>query len=239
MKKVNVSAKGKVPSLAPGHDGPRKGNGNGIAIGLSPKQREAVNRTLNVALANAYILLTKTKKAHWDVVGPQFMTLHKLWDEQYTAIANLADETAERIRMLGGFPIGTLQGFLAATELTEDPGNVPTATDGVSMLLHDHEMVVRSLRSATGSVAKNGATPEPPTFSPDDGGAREDGVDAPLVHPRGSGRVERARARRRDPANGVTSLACSCGRLRSDFRKFHQLGRSGGSFTPARVHETF
>ena len=167
MKKVNVKAKGSVPGLAPGHDGSRKGNGNGIAIGLSPKQREAVNRTLNVALANAYVLLTKTKKAHWDVVGPQFMTLHKLWDEQYTAIANLADEAAERIRMLGGFPIGTLQGFLAATELTEDPGNVPTATDGVSMLLHDHEQR-SSAPSAMpqSSVRENGATPEPPTLPP-------------------------------------------------------------------------
>ncbi|CAN5924297.1 Dps family protein [soil metagenome] len=144
----NPKAKSKVLRLAPAHDGAPKVSSNGIEIGLSSKQREAVNRALNVALANSYVLLTKTKKAHWDVVGPQFMTLHKLWDEQYTAIAELADEIAERIRMLGGFPLGTLQGFLATTELAEEPGNVPSATDGVSMLLRDHEAIIRSLRKA-------------------------------------------------------------------------------------------
>jgi len=151
----NTKAKRKVVRPAPARSSRKvNGNGSGVAIGLSPKQREAVNRTLNVALANAYVLLTKTKKAHWDVVGPQFMTLHKLWDEQYTALATISDETAERIRMLGGFPLGTLQGFLGATELREDPGNVPSATDGVSMLLHDHETVIRSLRKVIEQCAE-------------------------------------------------------------------------------------
>ena len=47
---------------------------------------------------------------------------------------------------LGGYPVGTMAGFLKICSLKEHPGNVPTATDMVSQLLEDHEQVVRNLR---------------------------------------------------------------------------------------------
>jgi len=50
-----------------------------INIGLTETQRQGVIDLLNHDLADSYLLLVKTKKYHWDVVGPQFMTLHKLW----------------------------------------------------------------------------------------------------------------------------------------------------------------
>jgi starvation-inducible DNA-binding protein len=117
-------------------------------IGLSSAARERAVALMNVALANTSLLTIKTKKFHWDVVGPQFMTLHKLWDEQYEALSEEADEIAERIRMLGGYPLGTAQGFLTASELREYPAEVPAATEAVQHLLLDHESVVRSLRKA-------------------------------------------------------------------------------------------
>jgi starvation-inducible DNA-binding protein len=117
-------------------------------IGLEPRAREGSIRAMNVALANASLLTIKTKKFHWDVVGPQFMTLHKLWDVQYEALTAYVDETAERIRMLGGYPLGTAQGFLKASELQEYPGEVPNATEAVRHLLADHEAIARSLRLA-------------------------------------------------------------------------------------------
>lgn len=117
-------------------------------IGLGPQEREGSIRAMNVALANASLLNIKTKKFHWDVVGPQFSMLHKLWDEQYEILSNYIDEIAERIRMLGGYPIGTAQGFLESAELKEFPGQVPDATVAVRHLLADHETITRSLRAA-------------------------------------------------------------------------------------------
>ena len=123
-------------------------------IGLDARAREGSIRAMNVALANASLLTIKTKKFHWDVVGPQFMTLHKLWDEQYVALTDYVDETAERIRMLGGYPLGTAQGFLKASELQEYPGEVPDATEAVRHLLADHEAIARSLRLAIGQCTE-------------------------------------------------------------------------------------
>jgi starvation-inducible DNA-binding protein len=46
-----------------------------INIGLSDRQREGVITLLNQDLSDLYLVLVKTKKYHWDVVGPQFRTL--------------------------------------------------------------------------------------------------------------------------------------------------------------------
>ena len=119
-----------------------------INIGLDDNERAGVIKLLNVALSDAYLLLIKTKKYHWDVVGPQFLTLHKLWEEQYQSLSSSIDAYAERTRMLGGYPIGTAAGFLKATSLSEDAGDILNATDMVSRLVDDHEKVIRNLRSA-------------------------------------------------------------------------------------------
>lgn len=119
-----------------------------INIGLTDKQREGVIEILNVALSDAYLLLVKTKKYHWDVVGPQFMTLHKLWQDHYEALTLNIDAYAERVRQLGGYPVGTLKGFLEFASLEEHPGDLPNATGMVERLVLDHEQVVRTLRTA-------------------------------------------------------------------------------------------
>jgi starvation-inducible DNA-binding protein len=119
-----------------------------INIGLSDREREGSIDILNAALSNAYLLLIKTKKYHWDVVGPQFMTLHKLWEEHYQTLSLSVDEYAERIRMLGGYPVGTAAGFLKCATLTEDPGDILSATAMVTRLVDNHEEIIRSLRSA-------------------------------------------------------------------------------------------
>ncbi len=117
-----------------------------VNIGLTSKQREGVIELLKADLADAYLLLIKTKKHHWDVTGPQFRSLHTLWDEQYETLSLNVDAIAERVRMLGGYPVGTAQGFLKYGTLKEHPGDVPTAYEMVARLRDDHEQVIRNLR---------------------------------------------------------------------------------------------
>ncbi|NJN88658.1 MAG: DNA starvation/stationary phase protection protein [Leptolyngbyaceae cyanobacterium SL_7_1] len=117
-----------------------------INIGLTEEQRQGVVELLNQDLADAYLLLVKTKKYHWDVVGPQFRTLHELWEEQYEKLTENIDALAERVRALGGYPIGTMEGFLKVASLKEHGGDVPIATEMVARLLGDHEQVIRNLR---------------------------------------------------------------------------------------------
>ncbi len=117
-----------------------------INIGLNDNQRQGVVELLNRDLADAYLVLVKTKKYHWDVVGPQFRTLHQLWEEQYTSLTENIDALAERVRALGGYPVGTMAGFLELASLEEHAGKVPMATGMVERLVTDHEQIIRNLR---------------------------------------------------------------------------------------------
>jgi starvation-inducible DNA-binding protein len=117
-----------------------------LNIGLTEEQRKGVVELLNRDLSDSYLLLIKTKKYHWDVVGPQFRTLHQLWEEQYQTLSTSIDSMAERIRALGGFPVGTAEGFLQMASIKEHAGNVPTATEMVANLVNDHEQIIRNLR---------------------------------------------------------------------------------------------
>ncbi|MEH2255500.1 Dps family protein [Nostoc sp.] len=117
-----------------------------INIGLTDEQRQGVINLLNQDLADAYLLLVKTKKYHWDVVGPQFRSLHQLWEEHYQKLTINIDALAERVRALGGYPVGSLEGFLKIATLKEHAGSVPTATGMVANLVDDHEQVIRNLR---------------------------------------------------------------------------------------------
>jgi starvation-inducible DNA-binding protein len=126
-----------------------------ISIGLSEEQRQGVVNLLNQDLSDTYLLVIKTKKYHWDVVGPQFRTLHELWDEQYELLSTNIDNIAERIRMLGGYPIGTAEGFLQNASLTEHAGDLPEASDMVEQLVQDHEQIIRNLRDHIDQCSDN------------------------------------------------------------------------------------
>lgn len=126
-----------------------------INIGLTDEQRQGVIQLLNRDLSDAYLLQIKTKKYHWDVIGPQFRTLHQIWEEQYTALAETIDSLAERVRMLGGFPAGTAQEFIQHGSIKEQTGQVPNATQMVSNLVEDHELIIRNLREHVDQCSEN------------------------------------------------------------------------------------
>ena len=59
----------------------------GINIGMTDKQRETVAKGLSKLLADSYSLYLKTHNYHWNVTGPQFNSLHTMFETQYTELA--------------------------------------------------------------------------------------------------------------------------------------------------------
>jgi starvation-inducible DNA-binding protein len=117
-----------------------------LNIGLSEEQREGVVAILNTLLADEYLLYTKTRNYHWNVVGPQFNDLHKFFEAQYNALNEIVDDVAERARSLGGNAFGTMTEFLKHTRLKEQPGHYPDDRGMIANLLADHEALIRYLR---------------------------------------------------------------------------------------------
>lgn len=119
-----------------------------IDIGLTEQQRAGVAGILDQTLSDLYVLFTKTRNYHWNVVGMHFRDLHKLLEEQYEELDTAIDLVAERSRKIGAPALGTLKEFLAHATLKEQPGDYPDAYTMLSNLCSDHEAVIKSLRQA-------------------------------------------------------------------------------------------
>lgn len=78
-----------------------------------------VTDDLNHLLALASDLRSQVKQAHWTVVGPNFIALHKLFDEQAAILLNQVDLMAERVRALQAIPAGTVRSAASASPLDE------------------------------------------------------------------------------------------------------------------------
>lgn len=123
-------------------------------IGLSPQARSGIVEVLSVVLADEYTFYTKLRKYHWNVEGPQFVSLHQIFEEQYTLIETVIDELAERIRQYGAMSPGTLAEFKEHTRLEEKPGHNPDARKMVSDIAADHAAMVRHLREDVSKVGE-------------------------------------------------------------------------------------
>lgn len=117
-----------------------------VHIGLTEENRARLVQSLNILLADEHLLYTKTRNYHWNVTGIHFATLHELFEQHYNRIKLMADDIAERARMLGGLAIGTLADFLEVTRLSENPGTIPSTPDMLANLLDDHEHIISTLR---------------------------------------------------------------------------------------------
>lgn len=99
---------------------------------------------LSTLLADTYTLYLKTQNFHWHVTGPHFHSLHRMFEEEYIALANAVDEIAERIRSLGHAAPATFAEFLKLTVVKEEKGKI-TAHNMVKKLYQDHETIIKRL----------------------------------------------------------------------------------------------
>lgn len=76
---------------------------------LSENIRAQSVELLNKHLAAAIDLHAQVKQAHWNVRGPGFIAIHKLFDKVSTEVENYSDLIAERASELGGTAHGTVQ----------------------------------------------------------------------------------------------------------------------------------
>ncbi len=123
-----------------------------ISNGLSEGQQRSVVGVLSAILADQHILYMKLRNFHWNLKGPRFHSLHELFEQQYEALAGAIDETAERIRMVGGVSPGSMSEMLATGSLKEAAGEIINGDDAISALVTDQESVIRSLREAADEV---------------------------------------------------------------------------------------
>jgi starvation-inducible DNA-binding protein len=115
-------------------------------IGIAEKNLKAVSELLNTLLADEVILYMKTRQAHWNYEGDNFSELHTFFESQYSAIDEIMDQVAERVRMLGHYAVGSLKDLVKIARLDENKVGYSDQKSSVTSLLNDHETIIRSLR---------------------------------------------------------------------------------------------
>lgn len=122
-------------------------------LGLSDEAMTGAVEILSMLLADEFLLRLKLRKYHWNVTGLQFLSLHEIFEQQYTTLTTFIDEVAERIRTYGVLSPGTMSEFTELTRLGEYPDENPSAQKMLENLVSDHEAMVRYLRSDIKRVA--------------------------------------------------------------------------------------
>jgi starvation-inducible DNA-binding protein len=110
---------------------------------------------LQACLVDTIDLYNATRQAHWNVKGPHFGELHKLFEEFYNALQESTDDLAERIVQLGGTANGTTQ-TLTNTRLPAYPTDIYAGMDHVAQLADRYAMVGKALREGIDTTDEAG-----------------------------------------------------------------------------------
>lgn len=117
-----------------------------INIGISGSDRKTIAEGLSHLLADSYTLYLKTQNFHWNVTGPHFTSLHLMFEQQYTELANAVDEIAERIRALGFTAPGGFESYMKLATIKDSPETL-SAHEMIEQLITDHETIVKNINA--------------------------------------------------------------------------------------------
>lgn len=110
---------------------------------------------LRSVLGETYALYIRTHSYHWNVEGPQFQSLHTLFEEQYRAMWESIDDLAERLRSIGAFaPTPTELAELGQIDNADN--EIPSANAMVQNLISGHESWLQNAASAINLVEEMG-----------------------------------------------------------------------------------
>lgn len=96
--------------------------------------RKATVEALQPMLASSLHLARAAKHAHWNVVGPSFIAVHRLLDEVYEAAEDWADLLAERIRGMSGTAEGMIEEIAEGSRLKFPTAGIEQADQYIEII---------------------------------------------------------------------------------------------------------
>ncbi|MBS0615453.1 MAG: DNA starvation/stationary phase protection protein [Verrucomicrobia bacterium] len=120
-----------------------------IKLGITDSGRKKIAGELQHLLADTYATYLKTQNFHWNLKGPNFYSLHLLFEKQYEEMSGAVDEIAERIQTLGFHVDGSFAGF-SKNCCVKDSRKAMPAKKMLQTLIADHEALIRCAREIAG-----------------------------------------------------------------------------------------
>ena len=109
---------------------------------------DKVSKALNVLLADAFALYTKTKNFHWHVSGRHFRDYHLMLDEQADAIFATTDPIAERVRKLGGVTLRSVGQMSKLQTIQDNNEDYVPPREMLRELMEDNKAMAAAMRKA-------------------------------------------------------------------------------------------
>lgn len=120
---------------------------------LDAETTEKVVSSLQQNLTNLVDLALLLKQAHWNVVGPNFRSVHLQLDEVLETVRDASDEVAERISAMGIPADGRSSTVAQHSELEDYPGDFVNVQQTIFRVA---DCLKNSLETMRGSIEKLG-----------------------------------------------------------------------------------
>ena len=127
-------------------------------LGLSESDLKSAAEIVQRCLGATYVLFVKTQNYHWNVTGPQFISLHELFEAQYQEYVAAVDDMAERIRQFGFFVPAHFAAF-QSSDLIQEENGFPSAQDMLQHLMQDNIALSSLLRESIVQLESMSADP--------------------------------------------------------------------------------
>jgi starvation-inducible DNA-binding protein len=115
---------------------------------LSEPARVAIAKSLNERLADGLDLHSQIKVAHWNIKGPNFASLHPLFETFANSLALHNDTIAERAVTLGALAYGTVRHVAQTSRLPEYISDTTRDLDHVRLLAERIEVYLEGMRAS-------------------------------------------------------------------------------------------
>jgi starvation-inducible DNA-binding protein len=101
---------------------------------MNAKTRKTVVKDLQATLVELIDLSLLGKQAHWNVVGPNFRSIHLQLDEIVDTARLASDRVAERIATIGDTPDGRAGSVAKSSGLPDFPAGQVPVTEAVQLV---------------------------------------------------------------------------------------------------------
>lgn len=101
---------------------------------------------MNVYVANTLIFVVKLHNIHWNIVGHDFMKIHKYTEELYTRFFETYDEFAEMIKIHDQVVYASISDYLRHSTIKELGTEKLKTTEALNYILEDFEVLLKTAK---------------------------------------------------------------------------------------------
>jgi starvation-inducible DNA-binding protein len=126
------------------------------SLALDGAAAAASINNLNQLLADTLTLRDLYKKHHWQTSGPNFYSMHLLFDKYFEEQSKLVDLLAERVQTLGGVTIAMAPDVAELTLIPRAPKGREDTLTQILRLLQAHEVILSEARAMACESSSSG-----------------------------------------------------------------------------------